>query len=158
MTGFVTNETQFIVLRFLLGLGEAGFIREFYYWLPSISRIKSGLGDWYFCPRRAAGADTRFVVIRCTAGITRLDGASGWFWMFVIEGLPAVVIGIFAFSGWMTARESPLPDSGRKKALTEQLASENAKTETTSVLSALKNIKVWHRRLSTAPSRSRSTG
>ena len=48
MTGFVTNETQFIVLRFLLGLGEAGFIREFYYWLPSISRIKSGLGDWYF--------------------------------------------------------------------------------------------------------------
>lgn len=146
MTGFVTNETQFIILRFLLGLGEAGFY-------PGILLLAS-----IYFPNKVRGSVIGIFVLGVPLALTLgspLSGAllelngwmghPGWFWMFVIEGLPAVFIGIFAFF-WL----DDSPEKARfltleeKRALTEQLASENAKTETTSVRSALKNIKVWH--------------
>lgn len=146
MTGFVTNETQFIVLRFLLGLGEAGFY-------PGILLLAS-----IYFPNKVRGSVIGIFVLGVPLALTLgspLSGAllelhgwmgrPGWFWMFVIEGLPAVVIGIFAFF-WLddSPEKARFLTAEEKKALTEQLASENAKTETTSVLSALKNIKVWH--------------
>ena len=146
MTGFVTNETQFIVLRFLLGLGEAGFY-------PGILLLAS-----IYFPNKVRGSGIGIFVIGVPLALTLgspLSGAllelhgwmgrPGWFWMFVIEGLPAVVIGIFAFF-WLddSPEKARFLTAEEKKALTEQLASENAKTETTSVLSALKNIRVWH--------------
>ncbi|MGJ7138836.1 MFS transporter [Morganella morganii] len=146
MTGFVTNETQFIVLRFLLGLGEAGF----YLGILLLASI-------YF-PNKVRGSVIGIFVLGVPLALTLgspLSGAllelhgwmgrPGWFWMFVIEGLPAVVIGVFAFF-WLddSPEKARFLTAEEKKALTEQLASENAKTETTSVLSALKNIKVWH--------------
>lgn len=146
MTGFVTNETQFIILRFLLGLGEAGFY-------PGILLLAS-----IYFPNNVRGSVIGIFVLGVPLALTLgspLSGAllelhgwlgrPGWFWMFVIEGLPAVVIGIFAFFYLDDSPEKArfLTDE-EKKALTEQLAKENAKTETTSVLSALKNTKVWH--------------
>ncbi|HCT7639581.1 MFS transporter [Morganella morganii] len=146
MTGFVTNETQFIVLRFLLGLGEAGFY-------PGILLLAS-----IYFPNKVRGSVIGIFVLGVPLALTLgspLSGAllelhgwmgrPGWFWMFVIEGLPAVVIGIFAFF-WLddSPEKARFLTAEEKKALTEQLASENAKTETTSVLSALKNVKVWH--------------
>ncbi|WP_220730796.1 MFS transporter [Morganella morganii] len=146
MTGFVTNETQFIVLRFLLGLGEAGFY-------PGILLLAS-----IYFPNKVRGSVIGIFVLGVPLALTLgspLSGAllelhgwmgrPGWFWMFVIEGLPAVVIGIFAFF-WLddSPEKARFLTAEEKKSLTEQLASENAKTETTSVLSALKNIKVWH--------------
>ncbi|HEI9845217.1 TPA: MFS transporter [Morganella morganii] len=146
MTGFVTNETQFIVLRFLLGLGEAGFY-------PGILLLAS-----IYFPNKVRGSVIGIFVLGVPLALTLgspLSGAllelhgwmgrPGWFWMFVIEGLPAVVIGIFAFF-WLddSPEKARFLTAEEKKALTEQLASENAKTETTSVLSALKNIRVWH--------------
>ena len=143
MTGFVTNETQFIVLRFLLGLGEAGFY-------PGILLLAS-----IYFPNKVRGSVIGIFVLGVPLALTLgspLSGAllelhgwmgrPGWFWMFVIEGLPAVVIGIFAFF-WLddSPEKARFLTAEEKKALTEQLASENAKTETTSVLSALKNIK-----------------
>ncbi|HAT1514780.1 MFS transporter [Morganella morganii] len=146
MTGFVTNETQFIVLRFLLGLGEAGFY-------PGILLLAS-----IYFPNKVRGSVIGIFVLGVPLALTLgspLSGAllelhgwmgrPGWFWMFVIEGLPAVVIGIFAFF-WLddSPEKARFLTAEEKKALTEQLAGENAKTETTSVLSALKNIRVWH--------------
>ncbi len=146
MTGFVTNETQFIVLRFLLGLGEAGFY-------PGILLLAS-----IYFPNKVRGSVIGIFVLGVPLALTLgspLSGAllelhgwmgrPGWFWMFVIEGLPAVVIGVFAFF-WLddSPEKARFLTAEEKKALTEQLASENAKIETTSVLSALKNIKVWH--------------
>ncbi|MEM8122195.1 MFS transporter [Morganella morganii] len=146
MTGFVTNETQFIVLRFLLGLGEVGFY-------PGILLLAS-----IYFPNKVRGSVIGIFVLGVPLALTLgspLSGAllelhgwmgrPGWFWMFVIEGLPAVVIGVFAFF-WLddSPEKARFLTAEEKKALTEQLASENAKTETTSVLSALKNIKVWH--------------
>lgn len=146
MTGFVTNETQFIILRFLLGLGEAGFY-------PGILLLAS-----IYFPNKVRGSVIGIFVLGVPLALTLgspLSGAllelhgwmgrPGWFWMFVIEGLPAVFIGIFAFF-WLddSPEKARFLTSEEKRALTEQLASENAKTEATSVRSALKNIKVWH--------------
>ncbi|MEY0473376.1 MULTISPECIES: MFS transporter [Providencia] len=146
MTGFVTNETQFIILRFLLGLGEAGFY-------PGILLLAS-----IYFPNNVRGSVIGIFVLGVPLALTLgspLSGAllelhgwlgrPGWFWMFVIEGLPAVVIGIFAFFYLDDSPEKArFLTEEEKKALIEQLAKENAKTETTSVSSALKNIKVWH--------------
>lgn len=51
MMGFVTGETQFIILRFLLGLGEAGFsIPEFYCSHPFIFLTRFADRSWeYLC-------------------------------------------------------------------------------------------------------------
>ena len=146
MTGFVTNETQFIILRFLLGLGEAGFY-------PGILLLAS-----IYFPNKVRGSVIGIFVLGVPLALTLgspLAGAllelhgwmgrPGWFWMFVIEGLPAVFIGIFAFF-WLddSPKKARFLKTEEKRALTEQLAGENAKTETTSVRSALKNIRVWH--------------
>ncbi|WP_413492977.1 MFS transporter [Morganella psychrotolerans] len=146
MTGFVTNETQFIILRFLLGLGEAGFY-------PGILLLAS-----IYFPNKVRGSVIGIFVLGVPLALTLgspLSGAllelhgwmgrPGWFWMFVIEGLPAVFIGIFAFF-WLddSPEKARFLTPEEKRALTEQLACENAKTETTSVRSALKNIRVWH--------------
>lgn len=146
MTGFVTNETQFIILRFLLGLGEAGFY-------PGILLLAS-----IYFPNKVRGSVIGIFVLGVPLALTLgspLSGAllelhgwmgrPGWFWMFVIEGLPAVFIGIFAFF-WLddSPEKARFLTPEEKRALTEQLAGENAKTETTSVRSALKNIRVWH--------------
>lgn len=146
ITGFVTNETQFIILRFLLGLGEAGFY-------PGILLLAS-----IYFPNKVRGSVIGIFVLGVPLALTLgspLSGAllelhgwmgrPGWFWMFVIEGLPAVFIGIFAFF-WLddSPEKARFLTPEEKRALTEQLAGENAKTETTSVRSALKNIRVWH--------------
>lgn len=146
MTGFVTNETQFIILRFLLGLGEAGFY-------PGMLLLTS-----IYFPNNVRASVIGVFVLSVPLALTLgspLSGAllelhgwlgrPGWFWMFVIEGLPAIFIGIFAYFHLDdTPEKAHFLTNEEKKALMEQLAKESKKTETTSVLSALKSLKVWH--------------
>ena len=146
MTGFVTSETQFIILRFLLGLGEAGFY-------PGILLLAS-----IYFPNKVRGSVVGIFVLGVPLALTLgspISGAllelhgwmgrPGWFWMFVIEGLPALVLGIFA---WFYLDDNPTKarflTQEEKDALNKQLESERQKTETSSVISALKNAKVWH--------------
>ena len=53
MTGFVTSETQFIILRFLLGLGEAGFY-------PGILLLAS-----IYFPNKVRGSVVGIFVLGC---------------------------------------------------------------------------------------------
>lgn len=146
LTGFVTNETQFIILRFLLGLGEAGFY-------PGILLLAS-----IYFPNKVRGSVVGIFVLGVPLALTLgspISGAllelhgwlgrPGWFWMFVIEGLPALVLGVFA---WFYLDDNPTKarflTPEEKQALNAQLRSEQQQTETSSVLSALKNTKVWH--------------
>ncbi|MGW6024790.1 MFS transporter [Streptomyces sp. NPDC055099] len=93
---FVTNETTFYVLRFLLGAAEAGFypgvILYCTYWFPS---------------HRRARVIAMFMSAIPVAGIfgnplsgwimDTFDGVSGWHgwqWMFLLEAIPALLIGV----------------------------------------------------------------
>jgi MFS transporter, ACS family, tartrate transporter len=92
---FVTGPTSFYVLRFLLGAAEAGFfpgmILYLTYWFPASAR------------GRVAGAFLLAIPLSSVLGApasTALLGVSGlglhgWQWLFILQGLPAVVLGLF---------------------------------------------------------------
>lgn len=146
LTGFVTNETQFIMLRFALGMAEACFY-------PGILLLAS-----IFFPNKIRGAAIGIFVLGVPVALTlgspisgallELDGLlgqPGWFWMFVLEGLPAVVLGFICFF-YLDDRpsEARYLTEDEKNALMAQLASEQKTVMTSKVSDALKNIKVWH--------------
>jgi ACS family tartrate transporter-like MFS transporter len=112
---FVRDPLSFYVLRFLLGIAEAGFMPGVFYflslWFPhawraraiavfmlggSISNIFSGA---------LSGA---------LLGMNNLAGLHGWQWLFLIEGLPAFLLGFAALAvladrpsvaRWLTTEE-----------------------------------------------------
>lgn len=124
-TLFVQTPTQFYVLRFLLGVFEAGFF-------PGVVLY---LTFWYPAERRArvvALFMSSIVVAGIVGGPTsgwilqNLDGwhgMKGWQWMFLIEGLPSVFLGLVAFflladgprdAKWLTPQErSTIEDAVR---------------------------------------------
>jgi MFS family permease len=98
-TMFVVGPLSFYTLRLLLGVAEAGFfpgvILYLSYWFPA--RIKGQiLGLFYF------GAPLAFIVGGPLSGLLlqmpTMLGLCGWQWMFLIEGLMAVIVGIWAYT------------------------------------------------------------
>jgi ACS family tartrate transporter-like MFS transporter len=94
LTGFVRTATQFYWIRFLLGAAEAGFF-------PGIVVY---LGHWFRYEDRAkalalfAAAQPISNMIAAPIsglllGIHRL-GLPGWRWLFILEGIPAVILGV----------------------------------------------------------------
>ena len=91
---FVQGTVSFYVLRFLLGIAEAGFfpgmILYLTYWFPAHARGR---------------AVARFMTATAIAGaigsplsglLLEMDGIwglGGWQWLFLIEGIPAVLLG-----------------------------------------------------------------
>jgi MFS transporter, ACS family, tartrate transporter len=112
---FVKTPLQFYVMRFLLGMAEAGFFPGVIFYLA----------QWFPAHMRAR-AISRFyisfpissVLMGAIAG-SLLDlqgkaGLAGWQWLFLIEGLPAIVLSVvFLFylpagpaeAGWLTEEQ-----------------------------------------------------
>jgi ACS family tartrate transporter-like MFS transporter len=113
--GFVQNDIQLYIIRFLLGVAEAGFF-------PGIIVY---LGFWFRGKELAttialfvASIPVSYIIasplstwIMHTVGWLDM---SGWRWMFILEGLPAVILGVICFyvlterpkdAKWLTARE-----------------------------------------------------
>lgn len=94
-TMFVRTPFSFYVLRFLLGAAEAGFFPGVVYYL----------GQWFPAAWRGR-AIARFMVAIPISGaiggpvgglLLRLDGIhglAGWQWLFLLEGLPSIALGI----------------------------------------------------------------
>ncbi|EIF32031.1 nitrate/nitrite transporter [Burkholderia sp. Ch1-1] len=96
---FVRTPVQFYVLRFLLGMAEAGFfpgmVLYFTYWFPRRRRAAminvATLGS---CVAGVGGGIVSGAVMRYLDGI---GGLSGWQWMFLVEGTPTVLMGVIAW-------------------------------------------------------------
>jgi ACS family tartrate transporter-like MFS transporter len=113
-TALVQTPTQFYLARFLLGLAEAGFfpgvIVYFTHWFPRVDR------------GRALASMVLGIPVSLALG-ARVSGwlleaewfdLAGWQWVFVVEGLPAVLLGLAvpflmcdrpAQARWLTAAE-----------------------------------------------------
>jgi ACS family tartrate transporter-like MFS transporter len=92
---FMRTPLHFYLLRFLLGAAEAGFFPGIIYYLS----------QWFPTPQRAR-AISRFIIAIPFAGaigsplsasLLRLDGRlglAGWRWLFLVEGIPSVLLGL----------------------------------------------------------------
>ena len=116
LTGFAQSATHLYILRFLLGVAEAGF-------MPGILLYLT----YWFRKRERAIATSIFLLAIPIASIigsplstwimdvVHWGGLSGWRWMFILEGLPAVLLGIVVLfyltnrpkeAKWLTEEES----------------------------------------------------
>jgi ACS family tartrate transporter-like MFS transporter len=94
-TAFVTGTTSFGIVRFLLGMGEAGFfpglILYFTYWFPAKHHARIVSSFLVGLPIAVA------VGAPVSTGLMSLDGMfglRGWQIMYIAEGLPTIVFGV----------------------------------------------------------------
>ncbi|CRM47273.1 MULTISPECIES: MFS transporter [Pseudomonas] len=114
MMAFIQNETHFYILRFLLGVAEAGFfpgvIYYFTRWLPGVERGKA------IAIFLSGSAVASLISGPLSGALLQIEGFGfhGWQWMFAIEGLASVALGFFVWfwldskphdAKWMTREE-----------------------------------------------------
>ena len=94
----VSGEVSFYVLRFLLGVAEAGFfpgiILYLTYWYPAEYRARFLAAFGIAVPiSTVIGAPISGLLL----GLDGVAGLKGWQWLFIIEGIPAVLLGIVSW-------------------------------------------------------------
>lgn len=99
MMMLVRTPMQFYVLRFLLGVTEAGFFPGIVYyfndWFPA--RVRARALAWFMTaiPVSAAIGNP---ISGLLLGLDGRGGRAGWEWLFLAEGIPSVLLGIAVFS------------------------------------------------------------
>jgi ACS family tartrate transporter-like MFS transporter len=98
VTAVVTGSTSFAIVRFLLGVAEAGFfpgiILYFTYWFPSHHHARIISGFLIGLPVAVAvGAPISTALL----GLDGLFGLRGWQVMYIAEAIPTLVIGVITF-------------------------------------------------------------
>ena len=96
---FVSTPTMFYVLRFLLGVFEAGFLPGVLlyltYWYPNARRGR------IIALFMSATAIAGILAGPLSGGIMKymdgMNGWAGWQWLFLVQGLPATLLGIVAY-------------------------------------------------------------
>lgn len=95
---FVQGTTSFYIVRFLLGAAEAGFfpgiILYLSYWFPA--RHRAGVTALFMAAAplsTAIGSPISAALLQMHG----LAGLAGWQWMFILEAVPALVLGVVVF-------------------------------------------------------------
>lgn len=144
---FVSSPTTFYVLRFLLGVAEAGFapgvILYMTYWFPSERRAKA-LSLFFMAIPLAGivGGPLSGYIMHAFHGVMDL---AGWKWLFVLEALPSLVLGIAILlyldngiqsAKWLTEAEKAL--------LSRNVAGDNAqKVSHVSIRGFIADRRLW---------------
>jgi MFS family permease len=96
---FIQTETQFYVMRFLLGLAEAGFfpgiILYLTYWYPSHRRAR--IVSMFMTGIPLAGVIGGPLSGWIMKSWDQVSGLHGWQWMFLLEAIPSVIIGVVVY-------------------------------------------------------------
>jgi MFS family permease len=143
---FVQTPTQFYILRFLLGVAEAGFIPGVLlyltYWFPAAWRGRIIALFLAAIPMsNIIGGPLSGWILKSFGGTA---GLAGWQWLFIIETVPSVLLGIailmFLDNGvdeakWLTEEE--------KRVIHDEISHEAKQSEHVNVMGALKSPRVW---------------
>jgi ACS family tartrate transporter-like MFS transporter len=145
----VRGPWSFYALRILLGFAEAGFfpgvILYLTYWFPARERARTVA--WFMTGSPVAGALGGPVSGAILQYLDLAGGLRGWQWLFLLEGMPAVLLGVVAVrfltdrpaqAAWLTADE--------RGWLAERLAREEsalASRHGLTSLRALADRRVW---------------
>jgi MFS family permease len=144
---FVQNATQFYILRFLLGVAEAGFIPGAFYflscWFPADwrGRIIALLLSALPLSSILGGPLSGYIMVQ----FDDAAGLSGWQWLFLIETTPSVILGLMVTRILVNSpKEAHWLSDAEKAIISEDLARENnAKQSHSSASSAFKSPLVW---------------
>jgi MFS family permease len=145
-TMFVDSAMAFYVLRFFLGVAEAGFfpgiILYLTYWFPAAQR---GRATSLFCTAIAfagiIGGPLSGWILHSLSG---MGGLQGWQWLFVFESIPSLVLGVLVWiyldnrvkdAKWLTPAERVL--------IARQIEGEESQKFDDRFLKVLGNWKVW---------------
>ena len=145
LTMFITSEASFYGLRFALGVAEAGFfpgiVLYLTQWFPSELRARIiALFMTAVAISGVVGGPLSGVIMTNMAGVR---GWSGWQWLFLLEGIPSVVMGAVVYlylddsieaATWLTSQEKGL--------LHERLRAEDARKVSRSVGETLRSGRV----------------
>ena len=143
---FVESVTSFYVMRFLLGVAEAGFfpgiILYLTYWYPAARRARmTALFMSAIALSGVIGGPLSGWIMQSFAG---MGGLKGWQWLFVLEGLPSVAVGIATLfylddsidgAKWLTSPE--------KELLKRNISLDNASKQHLSISAVFKDGRVW---------------
>ncbi len=112
---FVKTPFSFYLLRFLLGVSEAGFfpgiILYLTYWIPARERARSFA---LFLTSTSLAGVLGGPISAALLKMRGLEGLQGWQWMFLLEGIPSILLGVFTFfyltneprqAAWLTEEE-----------------------------------------------------
>ena len=125
---FTRGPISFYVLRFLLGLAEAGFfpgiILYLSYWIPANHR--SAATAIFMAAAPVAGL-IGSPVSGALMQMNGMLGVRGWQWLFLVEGIPALLLGLVTFQ-YLTDRpaEAQWLDAEERAWLTQAILDEQA--------------------------------
>ena len=143
-------EFSFYFLRFLLGVAEAGFfpgiILYLTFWFPGARRAKMvALFMTAIAISNVIGSPISGAIMQYMDGI---NGWRGWQWLFLLEGLPSVLVGVLVFvflpngpkqAKWLTAQEQDMV----VQRIQEDDASKSELGKKHHFLDAFKDYRVW---------------
>lgn len=145
---FVRGPRSFYTVRFLLGIAEAGFFPGIIYylsaWFPERRRARAIAGFMIAVPLSSAiGGPLGGALLSFTGNL----GLAGWQWLFLVEGIPSVLLGVVAFlyltdrpedATWLSTEQR---DWLRDRLDAERLA--RAHSSETSLVRALGRRSLW---------------
>ncbi|KAL3454640.1 major facilitator superfamily domain-containing protein [Aspergillus insuetus] len=130
--GFVHNWAGLMAVRWFLGLTEAGLFPGVNYFLSCwYKRSELGVRMAIFFSAAALAGSFGGLLAAAIANMDGLGGKEGWAWIFILEGLATIVIGVMSF--WMVYdfpdEATFLSDVDRKRVLNRLSADQQASAE-----------------------------
>ena len=96
-TMFITDVSSFYIARVVLGIAEAGFfpgmVLYLTYWIPAAERARTNA---LFMTAAPVSVIVGAPLSEALLGMDGTLGLHGWQWLFLLEGFPAVILGLFA--------------------------------------------------------------
>jgi ACS family tartrate transporter-like MFS transporter len=141
---FVTGAWSFYIMRFLLGVAEAGFFPgvAFYlaFWFPAQYRARILAGFLVAIPfSTVVGAPLSGLLLE----LDGIFGLAGWKWLLILEGLPAVVFGfVVAYALADRPETARWLDPQEKETLAKMLAAEPRERVREGILEAIRDPRV----------------